>query len=144
MRQLVAGVAAVLGAVVLLPPGLAEARWTAGGSGAPTVAATTMRNVSAPGATCLNFGGQRIGVTWTASPDNWVISYRVKRTGNAPGANLTLPDVAYGTNFVLDTPPRANVGDWYTYTVQSVRNNWITPPVTAPTRTYTTAGQPCA
>jgi hypothetical protein len=135
--------ATALAVAVVAFPGTAQAKFAATGSGSPAVAATTMRNASAPAAICFNASGQRIGVTWTASPDTWVVSYLVKRTGNAPGANVTFAPVAYGTNFFIDTPPRTNVGDAYTYTIQSVINNWITPTITTPTRTYTTAGQPC-
>jgi hypothetical protein len=135
---------AVLAAAVVALPGAADAKWSATGAGSPVVGAATMRNASGPTSTCFNFSGsQRIAASWTASPDTWVVSYLVKRTGNAPGANATLAPVTYGTNFLLDTPPRTNVGDSYTYTIQSVRNNWITSTITTPTRTYTTAGAAC-
>jgi Tfp pilus assembly protein PilX len=144
MRLPASVVATAFGAVVLLTPGLAQAKWTASGSGTPRVGATTMRNATAFTSTCVNFGARPILLTWTDSADTFVASYTITRTGPTPAQNGTAT-VAYGSNnFYLDQPPRTNSGDTYTYTIKAVLNNWVTPAVAAPARTYTTATQPCA
>jgi hypothetical protein len=138
--------ATVLAFAVMASAGTAQAKWSALGSGSPTVGATTMRNTTSLTAACLGFGQHPILLTWPASLDTWVDSYLIKRIGTRTGTSNTIGTsvtATTGTNSLLDSPP-TQAGDSYTYTVQTVRLNWITGTVTSPKRTYATTNSTCA
>lgn len=132
MRALAAGVAAAFGAVMLLTPGLAQAKWSAAGAGSPFVGATTMTNASNFKAVCAS-GGSTSGVklTWTVSPDSFVDGYQIVRTGYGGGTNATFLQAR--TTYTMNDNPPVGPGISYTYTIQSgsLTIKWVTSLLTA-------------
>jgi hypothetical protein len=144
MRRPASAVAAVLGAVVLLTPGLAQAKWTAAGSGSATIGARTIRNATALAAVCTaNAGPDDTTLSWTASADSPIVAYIVTRAGG--GGTVTIPAAA-GTTSVADTNTNwgAASGNFqYSYTIHAVVGTapWTTIASAAVTRTFSKAGK---
>jgi hypothetical protein len=144
MRLPALGVATVFGAVVLLTPGLAQAKWTAAGSGTARVGATTIRNASGLASACVaNPGPDDVQLTWAVSPDSAFVSYVITRTGtggapagtiNAAGNAITVNDLNNFTN--------AN-GYTLIYTIRAVVGTapWTTTVSASTTRTFTKSGK---
>jgi len=127
MRLLATGVAAAFSAVVLLTPGLAQAKWNATGTGGATIGATTMTNASNFKAICAS-GSSTSGVklTWTVSPDSFVDGYQIVRTGYGGGTNATFLQAR--TTYTMNDNPPVGPGISYTYTIQSgsLTIKWVT------------------
>jgi hypothetical protein len=144
MRRPAAAVAAVFGAVVLLTPGLAQAKWTATGSGAATIRARTISNASGLGSACVTKPGpDDVTLTWTASPDSAIVSYVINRTGGAGAYSFAS---ASGTTTVTDTNtdwPAASGSFAYTYTIRAVVGTapWTTVASASTIRNFTKSGK---
>jgi hypothetical protein len=145
MRRPASAVAAVLGAVVLLTPGLAQANWVASGTGSATIGARTIRNATALAAVCTaNQGPDDATLSWTASADSPIVSYVVTRTGGA-GTTITIPAAA-GATSVADTNTNWNAapGNFqYSYTIRAVVGTapWTTTASAVVTRSFSKSGK---
>lgn len=144
MRRSASAVAAVFGAVVLLTPGLAQAKWTATGSGNATVGARTIANASALASACVTRPGpDDVTLTWTASPDSAIVSYVIDRTGGAGAYSFAS---ALGTTTVTDTNTAwaAAAGNFtYTYNIRAVVGTapWTTVASASTVRNFTKSGK---
>lgn len=123
------GVIAVLVAAPLSFPGAAAAGWSAEASGPASVGAATLRNASAFTATCRTGTKGPVTLSWTASPDAYLSSYVIVRTGS-PGAAATFTVSAPATSYTDQLVPNKN--DVFTYTIHAAVWSWTTPVLTAP------------
>ena len=123
MRRLAAPV--LLGAAVMVPTA-ASAAWSASGSGASAVSATTMTNATGFSAACAS--KSVVKLTWTISPDPFVEHYDIVRSGGGGGTTIRVPRTDSTVN---DNPPpgTAKTPHTYSYTIRagSTAHAWVTP-----------------
>ncbi|GAC1609257.1 MAG: hypothetical protein NVS3B26_09610 [Mycobacteriales bacterium] len=98
-----------------------------------------MTNATGFAATCVVGSRGPTTLSWTQSPDAFVTSYVIVRTGN-PGAAATFTVAAPASTFT-DAYSRNAV---FTYAIQAVVQNWTTATLAAPgTVNYSGPGGRC-
>jgi hypothetical protein len=117
--------AAALAAAVVALPGIAQAKFSATGSGTAKLGAATMTNATNFKAVCRS--GSSVTVTWVISPDTYVDGYQISRSGPGAPQTWTLPRT---TATMTDSGLAAGA---YTYTIQagSLSISWVTPVLTS-------------
>ena len=137
MLQRVKATAAVLLAGVVGLTGIAQATFSASAAGTAELGAATLRNASSFAAACAaNTPTSAVTLTWVASPDAFVTSYEITRSGT--GGTVTLTAAANATT-LSDSPP-TGAGRTYTYTIAARVQGWSTPPSAGSTVSYTGGG----
>ena len=136
-RTALAAVATAIAVIAL--PGIAQAKFTASGSGGVRVQALTLRNAGGFAAACAsNTPGSAVNLTWTASPDAFVTSYVITRTGTGAGAAKTIT-VAANVTSTSDSPANP-AGNTYSYSIVAKVQNWTTAASAPSSVSYTDGG----
>ena len=135
---------AVLSAAVVALPGIAQANYSATGSGSATLGAMTIRNASGLTSACVsNPGADDVTLSWTASPDSAIVSYVIDRVATGGAPNASLPS-AKGTISLTDSNTYTGASAYtYTYTIRAVVGTapWTTTVSASTTRTFTKTGK---
>lgn len=127
--MVVIAVAVLVGA--LAAPTLAAAAFQDGASGAGAVTTDVLLpagGATAAAGTCTPISGDRIVMSWPASPSTWASGYEIARATSAGGPFTVIANVSSSTLSYTDGP--LSFSTTYHYTVRASRNAWRSVAVT--------------
>lgn len=113
-------------AAALSSASLAGATFADAATGSSTYATGVLApatNPSASGGACSTATGDRIVLTWTATPTHWATGYEIARASTPGGPYVVVGNVSGRTTTTYTSGPLP-FATTYHYAIRAVRNSW--------------------